>query len=97
LTVPPIASDILSLSVNDYYDTISVGLGVFVAAKKALTSGLRDNLHRTNPKTFIVTGNLLPFTQYTTPTYFTLGSQKAVAARFIATAAETYGLTENIQ
>lgn len=97
LAVPPIQSDILSLSVNDYYDSISVGLGVFAVAKKALTSGFRDSLHRTNPKTFIVTGNILPFTQYTPATFFTLGSQKAVAARFIATAARTYGLTENIK
>jgi len=43
-----------------------------------------------------VTGNALPFSQYSPPVYHTLGLQKALQTRFIATAAKTYE-SENFQ
>ena len=69
--------------------------GVFTAAQKALPS-FRHEIHRENPKLFIMTGNILPFSQYSPPRYHTLGLQKALQTRFFATAAKAYE-SENFQ
>jgi hypothetical protein len=37
-----------------------------------------------------VTGNILPFSQYSPPAYHTLGLQTALQTRFVATAAKAY-------
>ncbi|KAF8153978.1 hypothetical protein B0H34DRAFT_719881 [Crassisporium funariophilum] len=86
---PPVANDPLSLSAEAVYDSASIGLGAFTAAKEALAS-FRNEVHRNHPKAFIATGNLLPFDIYASPAYFTLGLQKAVETRLIATSAKAY-------
>jgi hypothetical protein len=89
VTPPPTPDDLLTIPVDAYYDAASVGLGAFTAAQKALPS-FRNEIHREHPKTFIVTGNILPFSQYSPPAYHTLGLQKALQTRFVATAAKAY-------
>ncbi|PPQ94428.1 hypothetical protein CVT25_002519, partial [Psilocybe cyanescens] len=92
---PPDSEDFLSLPVEAYQDSTSIGIGAFIAAKKSLAS-FRSDLHKENPKSFIVTGNLLPFEHYSPPGWYTLGAQKALSGRFIATASQSYR-SENIQ
>ncbi|KAF8904730.1 hypothetical protein CPB84DRAFT_653979 [Gymnopilus junonius] len=50
----------------------------------------KKDVHRDHPRAFIVNGNILPFAQYTPPKGFTLGVQKALEVRFIATASKSY-------
>ncbi|KIM41495.1 hypothetical protein M413DRAFT_445485 [Hebeloma cylindrosporum] len=95
VTPPPTPDDILTIPVDAYYDAASVGLGAYTAAQKVLPS-FRNEIHREHPKAFIVTGNILPFSQYSPPAYHTLGLQKALQTRFIATAAKSYE-SENFQ
>ncbi|PPQ98471.1 hypothetical protein CVT26_013872 [Gymnopilus dilepis] len=95
LNIPPVENDILSIPVSTYEESVSLALGVFTAAQKAVP-GFRSEVHRNHPKTFIVTGNILPFNQYSPPKWFTLGVQKTIEARFIATAAKSYE-AENFQ
>ena len=95
VTPPPTPDDLLTIPVNAYYDAASIGLGAFTAAQKVLLS-FRNEIHREHPKAFIVTGNILPFRQYSPPAYHTLGLQKALEARFVATAAKAYE-SENFQ
>ena len=86
---PPTQTDLLSLPAEVYYNSAAIGLGAFTAAQAAL-KGFRDEAHRDHPKAFIVTGNVLPYTQKAAPSYFTLGVQKALETRLIATASENY-------
>ena len=95
VTPPPTPDDLLTIPVNAYYDAASIGLGAFTAAQKVLLS-FRDEIHCEHAKAFIVTGNILPFRQYSPPAYHTLGLQKALEARFVATAAKAYE-SENFQ
>ena len=94
-SVTPPPNDLLTIPVDAYYDAASIGLGAFTAAQKALPS-FRNEIHRRHPKTFIVTGNILPFSQYSSPSFHTLGLQKALQTRFVATAAKEYE-SENFQ
>jgi hypothetical protein len=57
-SVTPPPNDLLTIPVDAYYDAAFVGLGGFTAAQKALSS-FRDEIHPEQPKTFIVTGNIL--------------------------------------
>lgn len=95
VTAPQTPDDLLTIPVDAYYDAASVGLGAYTAAQKALPS-FRHEIHRENPKAFIVTGNILPFSQYSPPGFHTLGLQKALQTRFVATAARAYE-SENFQ
>jgi len=95
LHFPEKEGDILSLPTSSYEESASLGIGAFTAAQKALAS-FRNDVHRDHPKSFIATGNLLPFNQYSPPKWFTLGIQKVLEARFIATASKAYE-TENFQ
>jgi hypothetical protein len=92
--IPP-PNDLLTIPVDEYYDAAFVGLGGFTAAQKALPS-FRDEIHQEHPKTFIVTGNILPLSQYSPPSFHTLGLQEALQTRFVVTAAKAYE-TENFQ
>lgn len=89
VNVPPSPSHILSLSSEAYYESAAIGLGVFTSAKQAVDS-FKDKVHRDHPKAFIATGNILPFNQFSPSQYHTLGVQKALATRLIATAARSY-------
>jgi len=95
VTPPLTPDDLLTIPVDAYYDAASIGLGAFTAAQKVLPS-FRNEIHHENPKAFIVTGNILPFSQYSPPVYLTLGLQKALQTRFVATAAKAYE-SENFQ
>ncbi|KAH9479727.1 Diacetyl reductase [(S)-acetoin forming] [Psilocybe cubensis] len=92
---PTDPNEFLSVPIEAYQDAASIGVGGFIAAHKALAS-FRSEVHKENPKVFIVTGNLLPFEQYNPPGFFTLGAQKALLSRFVATASQSYQ-NENIQ
>jgi hypothetical protein len=81
----------ISHPVDAYYDSAPLGLGAFIAAQKALPS-FRNEIHR-GP--FVMTGNI-PFSQYSPPGYHTLGLQKALQTRFVATAVRVYE-SENFQ
>lgn len=89
MNIPPSPTHILSLSSEAYYESAAIGLGVFTAAKQAVSS-FKNEVHRDHPKAFIATGNILPFTQFSPSQYHTLGVQKALATRLIATAARSY-------
>ncbi|KJA22150.1 hypothetical protein HYPSUDRAFT_41299 [Hypholoma sublateritium FD-334 SS-4] len=89
VNIPPSPTHILSLSSEAYYESAALGLGVFTAAKQAVEN-FKNDIHRDHPKAFIATGNILPFTQFSPSPYHTLGVQKALATRLIATAAQSY-------
>ena len=93
---PPKENDILSLSVEDAYKQTAVGINVFAAGQAAITH-FRDPVHKNHPKAFIVTGNLLPFSQVAPVNFFTLGIQKTIAARFIANAANAYYAADGVK
>lgn len=95
MAAPTDPNDFLSIPIKAYQDSASIGVGGFIAAQKALAS-FRSDGHKENPKSFIVTGNLLPFEQYNPPGWYTLGAQKALLTRFVATASQSYQ-NENIQ
>ncbi|KDR74017.1 hypothetical protein GALMADRAFT_124208 [Galerina marginata CBS 339.88] len=95
LHLPPNDADFLSLTREAFEESAAIAFGVLTAAQKALVS-FRQDVHRNDPKAFIVTGNVLPFDQYSPPKFYTLGAQKALESRLVATAAKAYE-PENIQ
>lgn len=74
---------------EDLSKATNIGVNAFAAAQAALP-GFRDPIHKDHPKTFIITGNLLPFSYVSPPSYWALGIQKAVMSRFIATASQAF-------
>ncbi|KAJ7682859.1 hypothetical protein B0H17DRAFT_1075149 [Mycena rosella] len=60
LITPPVPDDPLTLSVEALTKQTAVGLAVFTAAQEAL-SGFRSEANKGTHKTFIVTGNPLPW------------------------------------
>jgi len=87
---PPRENDILSLSVEDLSTATNLGINAFAAAQAALP-GFRDPIHKSHPKTFIATGNVLPFLDVVPASYWALGVQKAIISRLIANASQAYG------
>ena len=79
---PPDPTDPLSLPLENFKEAVFIGLGVFVAAQQALP-GFRSETHKDSTKTFIVTGNLLPFLPPTSPSYLGLDTQKSIQARLV--------------
>jgi len=79
---PTDPTDPLSLPLEDFTEAVFTGLGVFVAAQQALP-GFRSETHKDSTKTFIVTGNLLPFLPPTSPSYLGLDTQKSIQARLV--------------
>jgi NAD(P)-dependent dehydrogenase (short-subunit alcohol dehydrogenase family) len=79
---PPDPTDPLSLPLENFKEAVFIGLGVFVAAQQALP-GFRSATHKDSTKTFIVTGNLLPFIPPTSHSYFGLDTQKSIQARLV--------------
>ena len=66
---PPTPDDLLTIPVDAYYDATSVGLGAFATALLSFW----DVIHREHPKAFVVTENILPFSQYSPHACHTLG------------------------
>jgi len=75
--------------VEDLSKVTNIGVNAFAAAQAAL-SGFRDPIHKDHPKTFIATGNLLPFSYVNPPSHWALGIQKAIMSRFIANASQAF-------
>ncbi|KAF9534370.1 hypothetical protein CPB83DRAFT_879582 [Crepidotus variabilis] len=87
---PPNPKDFLSIPLDDYFKQSTVGLNAYTAAQAALPN-FRDPIHKNHPKAFIVTGNILAFNWVSSSlVYHTLGIQKVVEARLVATSAEVY-------
>ncbi|KAK7044360.1 hypothetical protein R3P38DRAFT_2878352 [Favolaschia claudopus] len=59
--LPPVSEDPLTLSFEDFKQQTDIGVNVYVAAQEAV-KGFRSDIHKDTPlKTFIVTGNPLPW------------------------------------
>lgn len=82
--VPPADSEdpLATLSFETYEASVKIGAGVFLAAQEAL-KGFRSPSHSSNPKSFIVTGNLLAFVPASNTLFFGLSLQKKLAAHTI--------------
>jgi hypothetical protein len=90
----PVPGEALSLDVVNIQGGSDIGVGLFAAAKYAL-SGFRDlsKSGNTHPKVFIYTGNALPFFPVASPPWngFTiLGLQKRTGAYFLEAFAATH-------
>jgi hypothetical protein len=94
---PPVPEDPLTLSLETMTQMTTVPLSVYSAAQEAL-QGFRSDTHKSTPKTFIVTGNPLPWTPSTTekPAFFGIGIQKLIQWRFMHQFAASYS-KENIR
>ncbi|KAJ7353673.1 hypothetical protein DFH08DRAFT_988411 [Mycena albidolilacea] len=57
---PPVPEDPLTLSLEDFKRQTDVGVAVYAAAQEAL-KGFRSETHKSARKTFIITGNALPW------------------------------------
>ncbi|KAF9534371.1 hypothetical protein CPB83DRAFT_879583 [Crepidotus variabilis] len=87
---PPNPKDFLSIPLDDYFKQSAVGLNAYTAAQAALP-GFRDPVHKNHPKAFIVTGNILVYNWVSSALHWhTLGIQKTLEARLIATSAGAY-------
>jgi hypothetical protein len=76
------------LTVKDFEEAFKVGtISVWSAAQSTMKGWKK--LHSSTPKTFIYTGNLLPWAPV--PKWITLGVQKAATAHLIEALAIKYG------
>ncbi|KAJ7203550.1 hypothetical protein GGX14DRAFT_461454 [Mycena pura] len=96
----PTPGDPLTLSHEALTRETAVALSVFLAAQEAL-AGFRSAAHGTGgPKTFIVTGNALPWVAADAPgnsmDYFSLNIQKLIAWRLMEVFSARYA-AENIR
>jgi hypothetical protein len=88
MTVPHNDDPLSGLSINDFEKALNVGtISVWSAAQAAMRGWKK--LPTSTPKTFIFTGNLLPWAPV--PRWVTLGVQKAASAHLIETLAIQYG------
>lgn len=71
-----------TLSADAFQASNSVASGVFLAAQKSLKA-FRSPVHASHAKSFIYTGNILPFVPATNPVFFSLALQKKIAAHTI--------------
>ena len=93
---PPVPEDPLTLSLETMTQMTTVPLSVYSAAQEAL-QGFRSDTHKSTPKTFIVTGNPLPWVPSTErPGFLGLGIQKLVEWRLMNQFASSYS-KENIR
>ncbi|KAJ8522156.1 hypothetical protein ONZ45_g1205 [Pleurotus djamor] len=76
-----VAGDPSTLPLSDFNDSIAIGSNVFALAQEAIP-GFRSAGHTSNPKAFIVTGNILP-AQAPILDWFGLDLQKTISARLV--------------
>ncbi|KAJ6542742.1 hypothetical protein B0H19DRAFT_1310715 [Mycena capillaripes] len=69
--------DPLTLSLESFKEHTNVGLAVYAAAQEAIR-GFRSEAHRDTQKTFIVTGNSLPWVPANIPKYLGLSMKKLI-------------------
>ncbi|KAJ7288530.1 hypothetical protein C8J57DRAFT_1494822 [Mycena rebaudengoi] len=86
---PADVEDPLTLSVESITAQTAVGLGVFVAAQEYVR-GARAGLPQGTPKTFIATGNPLPWAEVAERKWLGLSVQKLVQWRLIEQFAASY-------
>jgi len=94
--LPPVPSDPLTLPVSAFTNALNMGRGAFVTAQEALR-GFRAEVHKGRNKTFLCTGNVLPFVPPDLPSvYLGLGMQKTISARLINLFSRAYA-RENVR
>ncbi|KAF7345082.1 hypothetical protein MVEN_01671700 [Mycena venus] len=86
---PPVPEDPLSLSVEDFKQQTDVGVGVYAAAQEAL-HGFRSETHKGALKTFIVTGNPLPWVPVNNVAWLGLNIEKVMKWRLIEILSRAY-------
>ncbi|KAJ7482226.1 hypothetical protein B0H11DRAFT_2022165 [Mycena galericulata] len=93
----PNPAEPLTLSVESFTKQTAFAASVFAAAQEALV-GFRSDVHKDASKTFIVTGNPLPWLPVQGPLvpYFTINLQKTVLWRLTEYLASAYS-KENIR
>ncbi|KAK7042985.1 hypothetical protein VNI00_008722 [Paramarasmius palmivorus] len=89
LEVPKEPSDPLSLDIEGFNKSVIFGQNVFLAAQLALP-GFRSEGHKSNPRAFITTGNLLPFIPATVTRLVSLSTQKVVESHLAELFSNTY-------
>ncbi|KAJ6615414.1 hypothetical protein B0H10DRAFT_72273 [Mycena sp. CBHHK59/15] len=94
-TVAPTPAEPLTLSLESLTQQTALGLAVFAAAQEAL-SGFRSDALKDMPKTFIATGNPLPWVLADEPKWLGLSIQKVVQWRLVELLAHAYS-KENIR
>ncbi|KAJ6542745.1 hypothetical protein B0H19DRAFT_308441 [Mycena capillaripes] len=86
---PPVLEDPLTLSLESFKKQTDVGLAVYAAAQEAL-AGFRSEIHKGALKTFIVTGNALPWAPADNALFLGLSVQKAIEWRLMEIFASAY-------
>jgi hypothetical protein len=79
---PPVPDDPLTLSVESFKQQTDFGVGVYAAAQEAL-QGFRSDIHKGALKTFIVTGNPLPWVPADKPLWLGLSVEKLIKWRLM--------------
>ncbi|KAJ7468676.1 hypothetical protein FB451DRAFT_378865 [Mycena latifolia] len=85
----PVPEDPLTLSVESFAQQTNFAVGVFAAAQEALR-GFRSEVHKDSQKTFIVTGNPLPWVPDAFPQMIGLHIQKTIEWRLMEHFASAY-------
>ncbi|KAJ7857606.1 hypothetical protein B0H13DRAFT_2356882 [Mycena leptocephala] len=79
---PPVPDDPLTLSVESFKQQTDFGVAVYAAAQEAL-QGFRSDIHKGALKTFIVTGNPLPWVPADKPLWLGLSVEKLIKWRLM--------------
>ncbi|KAJ6542744.1 hypothetical protein B0H19DRAFT_957752 [Mycena capillaripes] len=85
----PVPEDPLTLSLESFRQQQDVGLAVYAAAQAAL-AGFRSESHKGALKTFIVTGNPLPWVPVDNPLWLGVSVQKVIEWRLMEIFAVAY-------
>ncbi|KAJ7468662.1 hypothetical protein FB451DRAFT_378494 [Mycena latifolia] len=86
---PSVPDDPLTLSVESFAQQTTFAVGVFAAAQEALR-GFRSEVHKDSQKTFIVTGNPLPWVPDAFPHMIGWHIQKIIGWRLMEHFASAY-------
>jgi hypothetical protein len=87
---PPVPEDPLTLSLEGFKQQTDVGLSVYAAAQEAMR-GFRSETHKGALKTFIVTGNALPWIPAgDIPSFFGMNIQKVMEWRLMEIFSSAY-------
>ncbi|KAJ6481830.1 hypothetical protein C8R45DRAFT_1100237 [Mycena sanguinolenta] len=89
MVIPPVPEDPLTLPLEAFRQHTDVGLSVYVAAQEAL-AGFRSETHKDMLKTFIVTGNPLPWVPGFGPRWLGSYVQKTLKWRLMGVLSDAY-------
>ncbi|KAF7368822.1 hypothetical protein MVEN_00207400 [Mycena venus] len=87
---PPVPEDPLTLSVGDLKRQTDVGVAVYAAAQEALKGFRSETLKDTAHKTFIITGNALPWIPASGGAWMGLNIQKVMEWRLMEIFSSVY-------